>query len=79
MAHYHPPEIRPGKWEILQSKDGKYYTRLTSQNGNILHENKGFESRQGAKKNIDAIIRIASISPIAEPVKPRQTPKMKKR
>ena len=71
--------IRPGKGEILKSKDGKYYTRLTAQNGNILHENKGFESRQGAVKNIEAIIRIAAISPIAEPLKNKTAPKMKKR
>lgn len=62
---------RPGKWEILSSTGkkgegakGTWFTRLTSSNGNVLNTNTGFNSVQGARKNINATITTGAISPI---------------
>jgi uncharacterized protein YegP (UPF0339 family) len=54
------------KFEVYEDKGGKYRFRLKAGNGEVVASSEAYESKDGAKKGVDAVKRAAAEAEIVE-------------
>ncbi len=55
-----------GKFELYEDKAGKYRFRLKAGNGEIIAVGEAYESKDGAKKGIESVMRNAADAQIVD-------------
>ena len=54
------------KWTLKRSSDDKFYFTLQAANGEVILTSEMYESRSGAFKGIQAIVKVASSAPVMD-------------